>query len=356
MKNIRNLFFTAVLAVVNSMTITSFAQTNVVSVPATNQILTVETVASNLWMFRSKPAFMSWALRRVSNLELDFRSPVMVASGGYGWGRPYSSTSPSIDEMNNLVSSNEVSFPIARSGYVTVTVTYVDTNWATLFQGSSEKYAYEDYPQSTNGITQYSLYGNEPVVTIAKDIRVVVTGARYLQIFPENGGEPTWLYADKGGGFEIPRSVIGSGSVIVAIDINGNQIAFDLRTGHASAVGQLQTRIRPTIEGTLVLTNATEINIRPEAQYGSGSDILAEVTYTQNITNVHLVVRTSEGETAQKVIIVNLGTGDSGEFLINYGEDLQLDFQVGTLHSKIRLLGGSRRSNSSANFWLFFIK
>src|SRR3989344_1423706 len=97
--------------------------TNVVSVPASNQILTVETVASNLWMFQSKPAFMSWALRRVSNLDLEFRSPVMVNSGGYSWGRDYQSPSPSIDEMNNLISSNDVAFPIARSGPVTVTVT-----------------------------------------------------------------------------------------------------------------------------------------------------------------------------------------------------------------------------------------
>lgn len=311
--------------------------TNVVQVPATNTILTVETVASNLWMFQSKPAFMSWAVRRVAdsgNLDLEFKSPVIVG-GGYGWGRGYQSLSPSIDEMNNLVSSNEVSFPVARSGPVTVTVRYLDSNWRTLFEGSSEKYAEQgsSYSPTTGEPQGWSLYGSDPEVTIARNIRVVILGARYLQIFPENGGEPTWLYADKEGGFNIPRNVIGSGSVIIAIDYNwNNQIVFNLRTGQVGQVGEVTGRIRPTIEGTQVLTNATQIVIRPEAQYGRGSDILMEVTYTTNVNHVRLVVRTSEGETAQKVIILNVATGETGEYMIDYGSDLQLDWQVGRYH------------------------
>ena len=306
--------------------------TNVVSVPASNQILTVETVASNLWMFQSKPAFMSWALRRVSNLDLEFRSPVMVASGGYSWGWSYSSLSPSIDEMSDTVASVEVSFPIATSGLVTVTVKYLDTNWVALFEGSSEKYTYQDYPQPTNGVMRWSLYGKDPEVTIAKNIRVTVPGARYLQIFPEDGGEPIWLSPDSNGGFLIPRNVIGSRSVIVAIDSNWNQIAFDVPSGSASKVGEVHANVRPTIEGTQVLTNVNTIVIRPEAEYRRGSDILTEVTYTSNVSGVRLVVRTSEGETAQKVIIVNVATGDSGEFPINWNEDLELDFSIGRYH------------------------
>lgn len=349
MKKIKNLVavigMTVAVSLTNAQTSSTgggsgggHSPTNVVQVPATNTILTVETVASNLWMFQSKPAFMSWAVRKVAdngNLDLEFRSPVIVG-GGYGWGRGYSSSSPSIDEMNNLVSSNEVSFPVAMSGPVTVTVRYLDSNWMTLFEGSSVKYAERQgppYSSITGEPLGWSLYGSDPEVTIARNIRVVIPGARYLQIFSENGGEPVWLYADKEGGFNIPRSVIGSDSTIVAIDYNwNNRIAFDIRRGQAREVGNVTDAVRPTIEGTQILTNATQIVIRPEAQYGRGSDILTEVTYTQNVGGVRLVVRTSEGETAQKVIILNVATGETGEYPISWGYDLQLDFTVGRYH------------------------
>lgn len=314
--------------------------TNVTNVPATDQTITVEAVRESFWMFQSKPAFMSWAVRRVAdqgNLGLDFKSPVMIASGGYGWYMQYNSSSPSIDEMNNLVSSNEVLFPIAREGAVTVTVTYRDKNWVTLFEGSSVKYANLDYSQTqppVDGKMLWSLYGSDPVVTIAKNIHIVLKGVRYLQIFPENGGEPTWLFADRDGGFDIPRSVIGSGAVIVAVDNsgNGNHITFNLRTDEVRKSGNVHGRIRPTMEGALILTNATSIVIKPEAQYGQGSDIMAEVTYTHNMSRVRLVVRTSEGETAQKVYIVNVATGDYDEYPINWNEDIELDFQIGRYH------------------------
>jgi hypothetical protein len=302
----------------------------------------ISQTVSSMSMFRSKPAFMSWALRQVKNLEVNFESDVMVDSSGYGWSSEYNSESPSIAEMNETVAGFDISFDVSGPGSVYTEVSYRDQNYRSLFYGS--RYFWTQQSGARNAYVIPENFG--PEVRIAETIAVKLEGIERLQVtlnneygYPE---ENIWLGRDGQGYFNIPRRVIGNNGRVIATPINfrsnSDRFMFDINTGSSIAVKRLSGSVTSTVADAHVLMNATSIDIKPVSLFGRGKDLLVEATYTEEVDGVLITPVTTEGEIADTITIVDVVTGESRDYemnprnLLNSPTSMKLDFPVGRFH------------------------
>lgn len=301
--------------------------------------LVIETVAT-LAPFRSVPAYKSWAIRQVNQIQLDFRSESMVDSIGYGWGWGYNESVPSVEGMADVVASAEVSFRIVKPAIVTAKVSYVDgrSDWRPLFEGTSSFYPWQD--EKTGGWIIPPGFG--PVVGIPEFIKTKLPGISQLQVVRDEYGSPSsqdYIYPDGQGYFNIPRNVIGNTGTWVATPSGSNndkdKFAFRINDGQPVQLKYLTGPVRPTMDGVESLLNPAKIDIKPESRNGVGHDLLKEVTYTTNVGVVVVTAVTSEGEIADTVTVVDLTTGSSADYAVNpkglevSPRSIKLTFKVG---------------------------
>jgi hypothetical protein len=233
--------------------------------------------------------------------------------------------------MADIVASAEVQFEVTGHTSVEINVSYHDTNWVTLFKGTSWKWTTEERKDDGQPPV-WSLTGPEPVVQIAADIKVKIAGASRIQVILQ-GEESLWIYPDEEGYFSIPRRVIGSGADVVAYDQQGDKkVAVNINNGRGVGIETVTTRIRPQLDGVQVLTNAAVINIEPKARFGQGTDVFTEAAYTAAKSGVTIKARTTEGEYAASVTVVNVKTGEEAIFDLAPGSVLELDFPEGRFH------------------------
>lgn len=301
--------------------------------------LVAETVGA-LAPFRSVPAYKSWAIRQVDQIQLDFKSESMVDSMGYGWGWGYDESVPSIEGMADIVASAEVSFRIVKPAVVTAKVSYLDGKnaWRTLFEGASSFYPWQD--EKTGGWIIPPGFG--PTVGIPEFVKTRLQGISRLQVVRDEYGSPSsqdYIYPDGQGYFNIPRNVIGNTGTWVAMPLGANdddsKFAFRINDGQPVQLKHLTGTVRPTMDGVESLLNPANIDIKPESRNGVGHDLLKEVTYTTNVGAVVVTAVTSEGEIADTVTVIDLTTGNGADYAVNpKGLDVsprsvKLTFKVG---------------------------
>lgn len=302
--------------------------------------LVVETV-NTLAPFRSVPAYKSWAVRQVAQIQLDFESESMVDSMGYGWAWGYKSESPSIEEMADIVASADIKFRLAKQAQVKTKVAYTDSGWNSLFEG--ETYFWPWLDMKTAGF--FIPPGLKLVVGIPEFVRIKLQGVSRLQVILDEYGSPSSqenIFPDGQGYFNIPRRMIGNTGTLVATpfgaDSDNSKFAFRINDGQVVQLKYLSGNVRPTMDGVESLLNPAKIDIKPESMNGVGRDLLKEVTYTTNTLEVVVTPVTSEGEIADTIAVVNLSTGNTAMYAINpKGLDvsprsIKLPFKAGRYH------------------------
>ncbi len=302
----------------------------------------VSKTVNSMSMFRSKPAFMSWALRNVKSIEMNFESTVMVNSSGYGWSWQYNSESPSIEEMGDSVSNKRISFEVSGPGVVDVEVNYMDDDSRNLFSGSGSFWT----QHSENGSGFVIPEGFGPEVRIADTISLKLDGIESLQVTMADqygfATENVWLSRDNRGYFNIPRNVIGNDGKIIATPIErrpgSDAFAFYIKTGSPAKIKEVKGNIHSTVADSRILENSASIDIKPVSLFGRGKDLLVEATYTEEVEGVLITPVTSEGEVADTITIVDVVTGESRDYginprnLVNGPKSIKLDFPVGRFH------------------------
>jgi hypothetical protein len=136
--------------------------------------------------------------------------------------------------------------------------------------------------------------------------------------------------------------VIGNAGTFLVTPIgstdNSEKFAIRIADGTQVPITYLKGKVRPSIAGTQVLTNAAVIDIKPRSINYRGEDILNEVTYTGIKNGVVINPITSEGEVAESIVIVDLKTGEWQEYAINFKglangpKSIQLNFPKGRFH------------------------
>jgi|GEM_PF-5624055 len=295
-----------------------------------------ERVSDMLYMFRSKPLFMAYALSKVQQIQLTMEPDGAAESFGYGWSEEYTSATPKIEEMAEIVAGFHIHFSLAKAVRVKTTVQYLDSDWNPYFEGTSYF-----WPQEGKGGSWTIPNWASPEMRFAQNIRMELPGVRRLVVhFRDEYGELTdtrYLYpVSSGSTYLLPRQMIDNNGEILAYmlgeDGTEKRAFISIRSGLKLEEAPFDGgSIRPTMPGAQILTDPVNITISPKSHLGKGEDILVEATFTEK-TGATVLAVTSEGERAHTIVVINATTGEVQEYVNPPSGMLIVPFSPGTYH------------------------
>lgn len=292
-----------------------------------------QSVAESLRMFKSKPQFMSWAVLQVKRVELEMVPDGAANGRGFGWGSTYNNQIPDIEEMADIVASFNIEFQLARRVWIKAHVKYADANFNSLFEG--EQTFWPNYAKGGGMVIPEWV---SPQVSIAKKIRIRLAGVRSLFVtLRDQYGNKTAEYQidpDYEGYFNLPRQMIENDGEVVAYasdDTIQRPVVVAIRTGDYLVWERLLGTIRPTVKSIESLFDPVKIEILPFSRYDQGEDLLKSVTFTEEGL-VQVLARTSEGEYAQSIVVINLQTSQMQHYTQVHGEFVDIPHGAGKYH------------------------
>lgn len=292
------------------------------------------TLPESLPMVSGSKALMSYAKGRVAQAISCGGSEGNVLPGGTTWVQ-VSENNPDITVIQNLLAGKTLWFRVLEpEAYHYFSAQLSDSMGYTLFTGSNRFQLEKD----AKGNWQIPTGAANVSMDIVEYVPVYIPGASSAYIaqsgFDPNTGQQlqnVYLQVNSDRVF-FPTSMAGFPGGLMVVSVGASSGVYSTTTGTPQPTTQITSRVKPSIEGLIPLSNPPEINDDPTSVSGQGKTPLYQVKVSAD-RMINLYGKTTEGEIAKGVFVRKIGPKEEEQeefyFSSISGGPLPMQFKVG---------------------------